>query len=125
MDRKSRIIVYGIILWLVPFISGFPFVDAQGNFTISETFFKTIMILVGSVVSVILAVKYFKNVEGDYVREGIMLGFAWMIINWTLDLILVYVGFFPMGVTQYYTDIGLRYLCMPIYTIGMGHLLEA
>lgn len=50
----------GFILWLIPFIVGFLFVDAKGNFLIPETFFKSIMIVVGSLVGVILAVRYFK-----------------------------------------------------------------
>jgi hypothetical protein len=33
-------------------------------------------------------------------------------------------GFFQMGVMEYFTDIGLRYLAMPVYTIGMGYALK-
>ena len=44
MNKYLKIVLFGFILWLVPFIVGFLFVDAKGNFLIPETFFKSIMI---------------------------------------------------------------------------------
>jgi hypothetical protein len=48
MNKYLKIVLFGFILWLVPFIAGFFFIDAKGNFLIPETFFKSIMIVVGS-----------------------------------------------------------------------------
>lgn len=124
MNKYIKIVLSGIILWLIPFIAGFPFVDAKGNFLIPETFFKTIMIVVGSLVGVILAVRYFKAVKEDFVSEGVLIGVSWLFINLAIDIVLVFTGFFPMTVAQYFTDIGLRYLCIPIYTIGLGYALK-
>ncbi|MCP4648253.1 MAG: hypothetical protein GY852_11075, partial [bacterium] len=109
---------------LIPFFVSFLFVDASGNFLISETFFKTIMIVVGALVGVVLAVKYFQGIKRDYLKEGVLLGVAWFVINILIDLAMVYSGFFPMTVGQYFTDIGLRYLSIPIYTIGMAYIIS-
>jgi hypothetical protein len=98
-------------------------VDSQGNFVIDETFFKSIMVVTGAFIGVILAVRYFRDVETNYLNEGIFLGLIWLLVNLALDLSMVYGGFFQMSVTQYFTDIGMRYLSMPIYTIGMGYAL--
>lgn len=116
-------VIFGLIVWLIPFIVSFAFVDRNGNFLIAETFFKSITIVTGGIVGVLLAIQYFKGVETDFVREGVILGTIWLVINLAIDLSLVYSGFFPMTVTQYFTDIGMRYLGMPIYTIGMGYIL--
>lgn len=124
MNRYLKMVSFGFTLWLIPFISGFPFVDSTGNFLISETFFKSIMIVISSLVGVVLAVKYFRDVEVDYVKEGVILGIVWLVINLGIDLIFVSTGFFPLSVVQYFTDIGLRYLSMPIYTVGIGKVLE-
>ena len=124
MNKYLKIVLFGFLLWLSPFITGFLFVDASGNFLIPETFFKSIMIVVGVRVGVALAVTYFKDVRADFVREGAVAGVTWLVINLCLDLVFVSVGFFPMTITQYFTDIGLRYLSMPIYTIGMGYVLQ-
>jgi hypothetical protein len=116
-------ILFGLILWLVPFIVSFAFVDRQGNFTIDETFFKSIMVVTGALVGVVLAVRYFRDVEIDYVNDAILLGVIWLVINFALDLSMVFGGFFQMTVVEYFKDIGMRYLAMPIYTIGMGYAL--
>ena len=124
MNKIAKIIIFGLLLWLIPFLAGFPFVDAEGNFIISETFFKSIMIIIGSIVGVVLAVNYFKHVTNKYIQEGILLGIVWLIINITIDIIMVMTEFFPMTLYNYFTDIGLRYLTMPIYTIGLGYALK-
>ena len=123
MNKYLKIVLFGFLLWLIPFIAGFPFVDPSGNFLIPETFFKSIMIVVGGLVGVTLAVMYFKEIGTDHVREGITIGVIWLVINLGIDLVFVSMGFFPMTVTQYFTDIGLRYLSIPIYTTGMGYAL--
>jgi uncharacterized membrane protein YsdA (DUF1294 family) len=124
MNKIAKIIIFGLLLWLIPFLAGFPFVDAEGNFIISETFFKSIMIVIGSIVGVVLAVNYFKHVTKKYIQEGILLGIIWLIINIAIDVIMIMIEFFPMTLYNYFTDIGLRYLTMPIYTIGLGYALK-
>ena len=125
MNKYAKIVGFGILLWLIPFLVSFLFFDpSTQQLTIAETFFKTIMVVVGALVGVKLAVLYFKGVKKDYLEEGIVLGIAWLIINWTIDLVLVYTGFFNMAVGNYFTDIGLRYLVMPFYTVGMGYALK-
>ncbi len=124
MNKYAKMILFGFLLWLIPFLMGFLFFDPQGNLIISETFFKSIMVVIGSLVGVILAVTYFKRIREKYLKEGIILGIVWLIINWAIDLIMVFEGFFPMTVSKYFTDIGLRYLSMPIYTIGLGYVLK-
>ncbi|MFH1447855.1 MAG: hypothetical protein ABIG39_03245 [Candidatus Micrarchaeota archaeon] len=124
MKKHIKILFYGFLSWLVPFIASIPFVDSEGNFIIDQIFFKTIMIIVGALSGVFLAVRYFKEIKGDYVKEGIIIGVTWFAINIVLDLVMVFSGFFQMAVAKYFTDIGLRYLCLPIYTIGMGYVLK-
>jgi len=123
LNKYLKMVLFGLIVWLIPFIVSFAFVDRNGNFLIAETFFKSIMIVTGSFVGVVLAVRYFRYIDNDHVREGLFLGIIWLIVNLAIDLAMVYGGFFPMTVTQYFTDIGMRYLIMPIYTIGMGYIL--
>ena len=124
MNKFSRIIFFGILAWLIPFLVSILFVDMEGNFIVPKIFFKSIMIVVGSFVAVILAVKYFKNIKNNFVQEGIILGVVWFIINIGLDLVMVFSNFFQMTLLEYFTDIGLRYLCIPIFTIGLGYALN-
>lgn len=124
MNKFLKIIFFGILAWLIPFLISILFVDMEGNFIIPQTFFKSIMIVVGSLVAVMLAVKYYKNIKNDFLQEGIILGIIWFIISIALDLVMVFSNFFQMTVLEYFTDIGLRYLCIPIFTIGLGYALN-
>ncbi|MDD1672088.1 MAG: hypothetical protein LUO82_03700 [Methanomicrobiales archaeon] len=124
MKRPVPIILYGVLIWLIPFLAGFPFVDATGTFLIPETFFKSIMVVIGAFVGVLLAVRYFSTINAGQIKEGIIIGMSWLAINLALDLLMVFVGFFPMTVLQYITEIGLRYVSIPIYTVGLGIALE-
>jgi hypothetical protein len=124
MNKFIKITGYGIALWIIPFIASFPFVDAQGNYIIPETFFKSIMVVVGSAAGVILAVSYYTGVKKNFFGEGVIIGIVWLAVNLALDLAMVYGGFFKMTPAQYFTDIGLRYLSIPFYTIGMGYALK-
>lgn len=52
MNKYLKTVLFGFLLWLIPFITGFLFVDPSGNFLIPEMFFKSIMIVVGGLVDV-------------------------------------------------------------------------
>ncbi len=124
MDKRIELVLLGLLSWIIPFAVSFLFVDATGNMIIDMTFFKTIMVITGALVGVALAVHYFKGIKDRYLEEGIVIGVAWLIINLGLDLVMVSAGFFPMTFMQYFTDIGLRYLSIPIFTIGLGYIVD-
>jgi len=125
MKKSTKIILYGFLTWLIPFIASFPFVDSKGNYRIDETFFKTIMIVVGALVGTFLLVLYFKKVEKNYLWEGIKVGVVWILINWIIDLMLVFGGLFKMSIVKYFTDIGLRYLIILIFSVGLAIALKS
>ena len=124
MNKYVKIVIFGILLWLIPFFVGFLFFDQEGNLIISEIFFKSIMIVVGSLFGVIFGVTYFMDIEENHLKEGVIHGIVWLIINWVSDIIMVFIGFFPLSIHKYFSDIGLRYLTIPIYTIGIGYVLK-
>ncbi len=124
MSNLLKMLSYGLILWIVPFLASFPFVDSHGNYTVPETLFKSIMVVVGTAAGVVLSVAYFGSVKKDFFGVGVIIGLVWLAVSLAADLVLVYTGFFRMSFTQYFTDIGLRYLSIPIYTAGMGYVLR-
>lgn len=122
--KLIKIVLFGFATWFLPFIFSFLFVDQSGTFVIPQTFFKSIMVVTGALVGTAFALKYFQSVKKDYLKEGVKIGFIWLCINLALDVAMVYSGFFQMTLMQYFTDIGLRYLSIPIFTIGIGYALE-
>ncbi len=120
MKKNVKILLWGILLWLVLFIVGFiiyPLHDT--NFLL----FKTIMVVSSCLVGMIMLALYFKKVENNFVSEGIAIGIIWLAVNLLLDLIVL-VGLFKTPVGEYFIGIGLRYLNIPIISIGIGKILS-
>ena len=111
---------YGLIVWVIPYVSAIPLL---GLMETDPIFFKTIMILIGSIVGAICAVLYFNKVEKDFLKEGIILGVVWIIVNWLMDFAaLLPLSKMPYG--QYFMEIGLRYIGMLTPTVAIGYILS-
>lgn len=123
MTHIQKAFVFGFFTWLIPFLVSFLFYRC-GQLVITESFFKSIMIVTGMLVGAVLLVRFFKTVTERFVLNGIVVGIIWLVINLGLDLLLVNRGFFPMTYQQYITDIGLRYLSIPIFSITLGFVLD-
>ena len=119
MNKNIRNILYGILAWLIPFVASFFFYSKEGGLTIDIFLFKSIMIVVGSISAAFLLISYFKKINTGYLREGIIVGLTWFCINILLDL-LVLIPMSGMSVADYFTQIGLRYLVMPVMSIMVG-----
>lgn len=120
MNKLSKQILFGFLTWLIPFVFSFliwPLHDSM------LSLFKSIMIVFGAITGVIFIVVYFKKISSGYLRDGITIGFIWLAINIILDLIVL-VGLFKTPTKDYFIDIGIRYLMIPIITVGFGYILE-
>lgn len=119
MSKHIRNILYGFLAWLIPFVTSIFFYTREGVLTIDVFLFKTIMIVVGSTSAAFLLISYFKKIVTSYLKEGIIVGLTWFGINILLDL-LVLIPMSGMSVTDYFTQIGLRYLVIPVMSIMVG-----
>lgn len=123
MKRVCKIILFGCILWVVPFVIGFFFYDKSGSLAIEETFFKSIMVFVGNLTGALLLYFYLRKYSGNYLREATIIGFSWFLINVILDVFIL-IPMSDMTFLSYSTDIGLRYLVLPTFAILLGMLLQ-
>ena len=114
-------VVYGIVLWAVPFLVAIPLLPLMKS---DPTFFKTIMIVVGTATGSALAVHYFRGVTHDFLRQGIVLGVVWIAVNWLLD-VAVLLPLSGMSPGRYFLEIGLRYLAILFTTTAIGYVLNA
>lgn len=122
MNKNIRLILYGFLIWLIPFISSFAFFTQEGGLSIDIFFFKSIMILVGSISAAILLVSYFKRIDASFLREGVLVGIIWFVISIVLDLLIL----IPMSgqpYEEYFLQTGLRYLIIPVMSILVGKSL--
>lgn len=123
MNKYLKIALFGFLVWLVPFAVSFlvfPLKDSM------RPLFESIMPLILTIVVVTICYYYMKNIDADFVKEGILIGIIWYIINIAIDLVM----FLPaspmhMGFADYMMDIGLTYVMIPVITMGMGYLLSS
>lgn len=123
MKKTIKIIGFGIIAWLVPFIAAFFFYNQQGQLTIDQFLFKSIMMVTGAVCNAVLLYLYYKKIGGHFLREGIVLGLSWYIINILLD-ILILLPMSGMSIGLYFTQIGFSYLVMAVMCFSAGACLS-
>lgn len=122
MKKILKIIGFGISTWAAPFILSCFLYSREGEPLIDIFLIKTIMIVLFSILGVVLLVIYFKGIKKSYFKEGIIIGFVWLAINWALDLAIL-IPMSDMGIDIYFTRIGLRYLIIPTISMAMGYMV--
>lgn len=122
MNKYLKIVLFGFLVWLVPFVVSFFIYPLK---TAGSPLFESIMPLVITIIVVALTFLYLKSIETSFIKEGFIIGAVWFILNIAIDLIL----FLPpspmqMTLTNYMMDIGITYLMIPVITIGMGYMAD-
>jgi hypothetical protein len=124
MNRNPQIVFYGFLVWLIPFFVSWPLYSPKGEPLYDLQLIKSILIVVGSLVGALLALRYFRDTKKDFAREGAILGISWLIINSVLDIIVLVHILKGMDLSAWAGQIGIRYLLMPILTTAMGMAME-
>ncbi len=120
MDRWLKMVGFGFLLWVIPFIISIPLVPLM---TTDLATFKAVMTAVGGLSGMLLIVLYFKDVKEQQFREGAIVGTVWLLLNWALDIIIL-LPLTNQTLPVYFTQIGVAYLVAPAMTLGTGYLLE-
>jgi hypothetical protein len=115
---SPRIALLGFASWLIPFVAAFPFFTQAGELNIPQPLFKSIMVVIGGGIGVLLLVMAFRRVPPT-LANGIAIGCYWLALNLVLDLVIL-VPMSGRGIGDYFMDIGLRYLLLPIIAAGIG-----
>jgi len=118
--KTKKALLYGFLVWLIPFIVAILIYPMHES---NRPLFESIMPVVVTVCVVVFSILYFKKLEKEFIREGILLGVLWFAISLLIDLVM----FLPdspmhMELIPYMMDIGLTYLIIPAITIGFGYL---
>jgi hypothetical protein len=121
--KSLRLIVLGFITWLVPFIAAFGFYDRTGNLNVSYGLFKCVMIVVSSLTGMWMLIYHMDFVHKNFVREGLITGISWLVINYLLDLVIL-VPMSGMSIGQYFMTIGLGYLQIPVVCLAVGMIVQ-
>lgn len=117
--RIGSALLLGLFDWLLPFAVSFVvFPLRKSNYFLFESIMTVLVVLSAIIFSVI----YFTQKVS--LREGVFLGILWLAINLAIDLVL----FLPKSPMQmpfsvYMSQIGVKYLSIPIITIGIAMII--
>jgi uncharacterized membrane protein YpjA len=108
----TKTIGYGFVSWAIPFVVSLLFFEKGGQPKLPVDLIKSIMIVVGAASGGVLLLFLFKQIRPSLLR-GIVIGSLWFVINIVLDLAIL-VPMTKMSLGQYFSEIGVRYLLIPI-----------
>lgn len=113
----AKVAMYGLLTWAIPFVVSIPLMGGGGQPVVPIGVFKSIMVLVGAATGAWLLLRVLRQ-SPPFKHVGVTVGFMWFGINLGLDL-LVLVPLSGMGLSEYFGEIGLRYLLIPILAIAI------
>jgi hypothetical protein len=121
MDRRVKLLLFGFVSWLVPFVASFAIFPLYNS---NPALFHSLMLVFGSAVSAALFIRYFEAIKSDFAKVGLFAGTVWCVMNWVLDIIIL-VPMMQASLGGYFAQIGMVYLVGPIMGFGMGYVVDA
>lgn len=121
MNKTVKLFLFGFLSWLIPFIVAMPLYPLLNESM--PYLFKTSMLLTGALSGMWLLYLYFKKIESSFIKEGFVVGIVWFIMNFLLDIITL-VLLFQSPFMEWLLGVGLGYLAIIVYAVGIGALLE-
>lgn len=121
MKSIKSALLFALAVWVIPFlVAMFIFPIRESN----RPLFESIMPVAVCIAVVIFTILYFKKIESNFVKEGVLLGILFFLVSFIIDLSLFMWGPMKMTFGEYLSDIGVTYLLMPVITIGFGYFLQ-
>ncbi|MBL7846574.1 MAG: hypothetical protein JNL40_03825 [Cyclobacteriaceae bacterium] len=119
----TKNLLLGFLSWLIPYLFSFLFFRPGGELVVAYATFKSAVTVVGVGTGCYLMYRYFKYVETDFVRNGVIVGVSWMVLNLVFDAIFL-MPMAKLDFGEYFMTIGLSYLAIPPLGILVGYVLE-
>jgi hypothetical protein len=117
MKRFGRALGYGFLVWLLPFVISFfvfPFRESW------RSLFESVMAVAVVVATVACGLAYFRKLPSIGARDGLLVGCFWWLISVGIDLPLFSAGPMKTTLSEYFADIGLTYVAIPVIMIGLA-----
>jgi hypothetical protein len=121
VKRFWRLLLFGFLSWLLTFGASVCLFSLKKD---NERLFEMLMGIVLTCCTVLFTLLYFRRVRAEFIREGVLLGLAFLVCNILFDLPLFMAGPMQMPLPRYLKDIGIAYLSMPVVSVGFGYALQ-
>lgn len=123
-NNTIRILLFGFLVWLIPFIVAFGFYTPEGKLRGDIFLFKTVMLLVGGASGCVFLFLMVKRVTLPAFQTFVAIGLVWLAENLGLDL-LILVPMSKMNLGDYFVQIGLRYFMILFVSVTVGASIDA
>jgi len=120
--RVKTALLHGFLIWFITFAVSFAIFPLR---TLNRPLFESIMPVVLAACTMFFANRYHSKRPEAPVREWYGIGLLWLAMNWLLDAPLFSGGPMKMTVAEYFSDIGVTYLLIPVIVMGVARLLRA
>jgi hypothetical protein len=119
MAHFMRVMMFGLISWLVPYGVSLVFMGADGFVHGDYAFYRTVMLITVMLTTAVLLIAHFRSINHGFLREGVLVGLLWLEINLVLDLlfILPYTG---MGAISQLAQAGINYVAIALLGFVTG-----
>jgi hypothetical protein len=116
MNKNLKIVNYGFLVWLIPSLVSVTSTFFSGAMNI----FEIISAVAIAVTVIVFSYLYLSSITVNFIKEGVLIGISWLIINIVLDLILIAAGISQLSLTSYVMYVAPLYIIIPAITIGLG-----
>ena len=89
MKSIKKALLYGFLVWLVPFVISFLMFPLKSS---NRVLWESIMPVVISISAVLFSVLYFRRLQANFLKEAVLVGIIWLAISIILDLCLFMKG---------------------------------
>ena len=121
MKKIWKLALFGFLSWLLTFVASVFLFPLKAS---HRPLFENLVGVCLIISTVLFTVIYFRKIQKAFVREGLLLGAAFLVANLAFDLCMFMEGPMKMPFADYMMEIGLAYLSMPIVAVGLGYSLQ-
>jgi hypothetical protein len=115
MNKILKITGFGFIVWLIPTI-----ITLLVSYLEFMSFFDVVSALAIAITVIVFTYLYFRDINVDLVKEGVIIGIVWLIMSLILDIVLIYLGITKLSLMEYAIYVAPLYVIVPAITIGFG-----
>lgn len=117
--RVGLLIGFGVMSWVVPFVASLSLYPLKST---NEPLFETIVSILILATAGGLGRLWYRTVPPLHISEGLAVGTTWLLINVVLDQLMLLSIFGPqrMSLGVYATQVGLKYLIIPIVLVALA-----
>lgn len=122
MTKKIlKFILYGFLLWGVILIFAYFIKPLK---TYDQAFFDALMSIAVALFTVFFVFYIFWRKRVDFFKEGLTAGLIWLVECLIFDMFMFHWGPMKMTFVQYFTEIGLFYVVIPVISGATGYLVD-